>query len=65
MNSYDESVEINHNLNRYYIPDHPYRNLIIGGRESDKTTVLVSLIRHQQPNPFESQYQLFINKDLG
>ena len=27
---YDESVEINHNPNWPYIPDHPYRILIIG-----------------------------------
>ena len=28
---YDQSVQINHNLNWPYIPDHPYRILIIGG----------------------------------
>ena len=31
MKSYDPSVEINHNPNWPYIPDHPFRILIIGG----------------------------------
>ena len=31
MKSYDPSVEINHNPNWSYIPDHPFRILIIGG----------------------------------
>ena len=31
MKSYDESVKINHNTNWPYIPDHPYRILIIDG----------------------------------
>ena len=30
MKNYDESVETNHNQNWPYIPDHPYRILIIG-----------------------------------
>ena len=25
MENYDQSVEINHNPNWHYIPDHPYR----------------------------------------
>ena len=29
--NYDQSVEINHNSNFSYIPDHPYRILIIAG----------------------------------
>ena len=31
MKIYDQSVEINHNLNWVYISDHPYRILIIDG----------------------------------
>ena len=71
MESYDESVEINHNLNWPYIPDHPYRILIIGGSGSGKTNVLLILIKNQRPHidkiylyvkyPFESKYQLLIN----
>ena len=50
MQNYDQPVEINHNLNWPYIPDHPYRILIIGGSESGKTNVLLKLIKHQRPD---------------
>ena len=40
MKSYDQSVKINHNPNWSYIPDHPYRILIIGGSGSWKTNVI-------------------------
>ena len=48
MKNYDESVEINHNPNWFYIPEHPYRILIIGGLGSGKTNVLLNLINHQR-----------------
>ena len=69
MKNYDKSVEINHNPNWPYIPDCPYR--IFGGSGSDKTNVLLNLIKHQRPDidknclyvkdSFESKYQLLIN----
>ena len=43
MKNYNQSVEINHNPNWIYIPNHPYRILIIGGSESGKANVLLSL----------------------
>ena len=71
MKNYDKSVEINHNPNWSYIPDYPYRNLIFGGSRSDKTNVLLNLIKHQRPDidknclyvkgSFESKYQLLVN----
>ena len=45
MKNYDQSVEINHNPNWPYIPDHPFRILIIGCSGSAKTNVLVNLIK--------------------
>ena len=48
MKNYHQSVEINHNPNWLYIPGHPYRILIIGGSGSDKTYVLLNLIKHQR-----------------
>ena len=48
--NYDESVEINHNSNWSYIPDHPFRILIIGGSASGKNNVLLNLIKFQRPN---------------
>ena len=41
-----QSVEINHNPNWFYILDHPYRILIIGGLGSRKTNVLLNLIKN-------------------
>ena len=71
MKNYDQSVEINHNPNWSYIPDHSYRILIIGGSGSGKTNVLLNLLKHQQPDIdkiylyvkdlFDSKYQLLIN----
>ena len=72
MKNYDESVEINHNPNWPYIPDHPCRILIIGGSGSGNTNVLLNVIEHQRPefdknylhikDPFKSNYQLLINR---
>ena len=45
VNNYDQLVKINHNRNWPYIPDHPHRTLIIGGSGSDKTNVLLYLIK--------------------
>ena len=36
MKNYDKLVEINHNPNWSYIPDHPYRVLIIGVEDQVK-----------------------------
>ena len=71
MKNYDQSIETNHNPNWPYIPDHPYRVLIIGGLGSGKTNVLLNLRKRQQPDinksysyvkgPFESKYHLLIS----
>ena len=44
MNNYNQSLEINHKPNWPYIPDHPYRILIIGGSRLGKTDVLLDSI---------------------
>ena len=47
MINFDDYVNENktrHNKNWPYIPDHPYRILIIGGSGSGKTNVLLILI---------------------
>ena len=65
--NYDESSEINHNLNWPYISDHPYRILIIGGSGQSKTNVWVNLIKNTSKNHLyikntvKSKYQLLIN----
>ena len=50
IKNYDRSVEINYNPNWSYIPDHPYRILIIGASGSGKTNVLINLITNQRPD---------------
>ena len=55
-----------HNKNCPYIPDHPYRILIIGASGSGKTNLLLNLIENQPDidkiylyakDPYESKYQ--------
>ena len=50
MINFDDYVNENkteHNKNWPYIPDHPYRILIIGGSASGKTNALIDLINEQ------------------
>ena len=54
-----------HNLNWPYIPDHPYRILIIGGSGSGKANALLNSINNQrdidkiylyEKDPYEAKY---------
>ena len=63
--------KIKHNSKWPYIPDHPYRILIIGGSGSGKTNALLNLINNQPDidkiylyakDPYEAKYQYLINK---
>ena len=77
MINFDDIVYENktkHNKNWPYIPDHPYRILIIGGSGSGKTNVLLNLIENQPDidkiylyakDPYEAKYQYLINKREG
>ena len=47
FDDYINKNKINHNPNWPYIPDHPYRTLIIGYSESVKTNTLLNLINNQ------------------
>ena len=60
-----------YNVNWPEIPDHPYRILIVGGSGSGKTNALLNLISHEPDidkivlyakDPYETKYQLLINK---
>ena len=71
LDEYTNENRIKHNLNYPYIPDHPYRILIIGGSGSGKTNVLLNLINNQPDidkiylyakDPYEDKYQFLINK---
>ena len=63
-----------HNENWPYIPDKPYRILIVGGSGSGKTKVLLNLIENQSDidkiylyakDTYEAKYQYLINKREG
>ena len=74
MNNFDDYTNENmveHNLKWPYIPDHPYRILIIGGSGSGKTNALLNLTNNQPDinkiylyakDPYEKKYQYLINK---
>ena len=74
MINFDEYTKENkkeHNINWPYIPDHPYRILIIGGSGSGKRNTLLNLIKNQQnidkiylyaKYPYEYKYQFLIKK---
>ena len=72
MISFDDFVNENrteNNRNLPYIPDKPYRILIIGSSGSGKTNVLLNLIENQPDidkiylyakDPYEAKYQYLI-----
>ena len=47
FHEYTNKNKIKHNPNYLYIPDHPYRILIVGGSGSGKTNALLNLIDNQ------------------
>ena len=47
FDNYTNENKTEHNLDWPYIPDHPYRILIIGSSESGKTSALLNLINKQ------------------
>ena len=77
MINFDDYVnedKTEHNKNWPYIPDHPYRILIIGGSGSGKTNVLLNLVENQPEidkiylyvkDSHEANYQYLINKREG
>ena len=74
MINFDDNTnenKIKHNPDWPYIPDHPYRILIIGGSGSGKTIALLNLINNQPDidriylyakDPYEAKYPFLINK---
>ena len=71
FDDYTHENKIEHNLDWPYIPDHPYRILIIGGSGSGKTNALLNLINNQPDidkiylcaeDPYEAKYQYLCNK---
>ena len=71
FDDYTNENIIQHNPKWPYIPDHPYRILIIGSSGSGKTNALLNLINNQPDidkiylyakDPYEKKIQYLINK---
>ena len=71
FDNYTNENKIEHNPKWPYIPDHPYRILIIGGSGSAKTNALLNLTKNQPDidkiflyakDLYEAKYQYLINK---
>ena len=71
FDDYTNENIIEHNSKCSYVPDHPYRILIIGGSGSGKTNALLNLINNQPgidkiylyaKDPYEKKYQYLIHK---
>ena len=74
FDNYANENKSKHNNHWPYIPDYPYRKLIIGDSGSGKTNVLLNLIENQPDidktylyakDPCESKHQYLINKREG
>ena len=69
FDNYTRENNTEHNLKWPYIPDHPYRILIIGDSRSGKTNALLNLINNQldidkiyfyAKDPYEAKYPYLI-----
>ena len=72
FDDYTNENKPQHNLNWPYIPDYPYRILIIGGSGSGKTNALLNLINNPPDidkmylyanDPYETKYQFLLKKE--
>ena len=71
FDDYTNENKRKYNPNWLYIPDHPYKILIIGDSGFGKTNALLNLIEDQPDidkiylyakDPYEGKYQVLINK---
>ena len=71
FDDYANENKTEHNLKWPYIPDHPYKILIIGGSGSRKRNALLSFVNNQPDiykiylyakDTYESEYQFLIDK---
>ena len=71
FDNYTNENKTEHNPKWPYIPDHPYRILILGGSGSGKTIALLNSTNYEPgidkiylyaKDPYEVKYQYLINK---
>ena len=74
IDNYVNENKTEHNGKLPYIPDHPYRIIIVGGSGSGKTNELISLINEQNDidkiylyvrDLSETKYEYWIKKRAG
>ena len=66
FDDYTNENKINHNPNWPYIPDHPYRILIIGGSGSGKTNLLLNLIENQPAiDKIYYRIKIYLNQNIN
>ena len=64
FNDIENEIIVKDNLKWPYIPDHPYRMLIIGGSGSEKTNALLNLIKEEDNDELIDEIYLYV-KDLN
>ena len=71
FDDYTNENKTKQNSNQPYVPDHPYRILIIGGSGSGKINALLNLINNEldidkinlyATDPYEEKYKHLIKK---
>ena len=69
FDNYTNENKTEHNSKLLYIPDHPYRILIVSGSGSGKTNALLNVINNQPDidkiylytkDPYKAKYQYLI-----
>ena len=74
FDEYTNENKLEINLKWSYIPDHPYRLLIVGGSGSGKTNALLNLVNNQPDiykiylyakDPYEAKYQHLNSEKVG
>ena len=71
FDDYTNENKAEHNPKWPYIPDNPYRVVIVGGSDSGKTNALLNIVNNQpdidkmylySKDPYEAKYQYLIDK---
>ena len=65
FDDYTNENIIEHNSQWPYIPDHPYRILIVGGSGSGKTNALLNLINNQPDIDKGSMQRIHMKKNIN
>ena len=66
FDNYTNESKTEHNKNWPYIPDHPYKILIIGGSGSGKTNLLLNLMETNQTlTKYIYMQKIYMNQNIN